>query len=319
VFFPYAVRRTDRLKKANGRFVYYTSAATACSILEKEKVWLRNVRLMNDYSEVGHGWQCLQATWNAPEVQDKLNPIFEQIGPNVRKNIETEFSKLFQERVFETYIICISEHGSALKDDRGLPVVDEDLHGRLSMWRAYGGDSSVAFVFNSAPFFSDGDAFGAFTSPVMYADAAKFKDEFLSFIESLADNIEWLKAMGTEFFVRSMDTALVAAILSTKHPAFAEEREWRVIYSPTVMASENIKMEVKVVDGIPQRVQLLPLKDLPEAGVIGITVPDLLDRIIIGPTQEPNPIAAALGSLLSGLKISNPYDRIWVSDVPLRK
>ncbi len=200
VFFPYALRRIDRIKKTNGRFVYYTSAATACSILEKEEVWLRNTRLMNDYSEVAHGWQCLRAAWNDPEIQATMNPVFDQIGANLRERIEAEFTQRLQERVFETYIICISEHGSALKDDNGKPVVDEDLHGRLSMWRAYGGDSSVAFVFNNAPFFNDSDAFHAFTSPVMYADSPKFRDEFLSFIRNLTDNIEWL---GSGFITRT--------------------------------------------------------------------------------------------------------------------
>jgi hypothetical protein len=319
VFLPYAARRTERVEKANGRFVYYTSAATACSILEKEEVWLRNARLMNDYSEVSYGWQCLLAAWNDPEVQAVMNPIFDQIGPDLKERIETKFTERLQERVFETYIICVSEHGSELKDDHGQLVADEDLHGRLSMWRAYAGDSSVAFVFKNAPFFNDSNAFPAFTSPVMYADTAKFKSEFLNFIKNLEDNIEWLKEQGPVCFVQSMETALVAAILSTKHPAFAEEREWRVIYSPTVMRSDNIKMEVMAVGGIPQRIQKLPLKDIPEAGLVGITIPDFLDRIIIGPTQEPNPIAAALGSLLSNLNVTNPYDRIRISNVPLRK
>lgn len=319
VFFPYAQQRIDRVKQTNGRFVYYTSAATACSILEKEEVWLRNTRLMNDYSEVAHGWTCLRDAWDDPEVKAAIEQVFDQIGPNLRERIETKFNTRIQDRILETYIICLSEHGSALTDYDGQLVVDEDLHGRLSMWRAYGGDSSVAFVFNNDPFFSDNDAFHAFTSPVMYADPPKFRGKFLSLIENLADNIEWLKEMGPDNFVSSMEAVLVAAILSTKHPAFAEEREWRVIYSPSVRPSQAIKMEVMAVGGIPQRIQKLPLKDIPDAGLVGITIPDFLDRIIIGPTQEPNPIAAALATLLSDLKVPDPHARIRISYVPLRK
>lgn len=319
VFFPYAMKRIDRVKKTNGRFVYYTSAATACSILEKKEVWLRNTRLMNDYSELAHGLKCLQEAWDDLEVQAEMNSVFDQIGPDVRERIQSEFNSRLLERVLETYILCISEHGSALRDDDGHLIVDEDLHGRLSMWRAYGGDSSVAFVFNNAPFLNESDAFHAFTSPVMYADPPKFREEFLCFIKNLAHNIEWLKEMGPDIFVSSMEAALVAAILSTKHPAFAEEREWRVIYSPTVMRSEHIKMEVIAVGGIPQRIQKLRLKNNPDAGLVGITIPEIVNRIIIGPTQEPNPIAAALVTLLSDLRVPDPHDRIWVSGVPLRK
>lgn len=319
VFFPYAKERTDKFKKENGRFAYYTSADTASKILKNKEVWLRNARLMNDYSEVTHGADCLQKTWDDSEINTRIAQLCARIGSDVMEQIRQDVGNSFAERVYQTYIICVSEHGSALLDDNGQPVKDEDRYGRLSMWRAYGGDTNVAFLFKNAPFFNDNVALPAFTSPVLYADQEKFKQKFMLFLDNLEANIDWLKEMGANNFVRTMNDALVTAMLSTKHPAFAEEREWRIIYSPTVWPSENMKPSVEVIGGIPQHIIKLPLKDIPDQGLTGITLPDFLDKIIVGPTPEPIPIADALASLMSKAGIPAPNERISISDIPLRR
>lgn len=42
------------------RFVHYTSADTAKKIIEKEPVWMRQSRCMNDFMEVDYGIDCLK-------------------------------------------------------------------------------------------------------------------------------------------------------------------------------------------------------------------------------------------------------------------
>ena len=64
---------------------------------------------------------------------------------------------------------CISEH-----------LEDEDNHGRLSIWRAYGGSTGVAMVMNSRAMFTESNALGAFTSPVQYANVETFGRELMA-------------------------------------------------------------------------------------------------------------------------------------------
>ena len=60
-----------------------------------------------------------------------------------------------------------------------------------------------------------------------------------------------------------------------------------------------IAHEVIAVNGIPQSVYKLPLENITEVGLVA-RIPDLLDRVIIGPTEFP--------SHLAGLS-SNYYSR----------
>jgi hypothetical protein len=46
---------TERLQSGQTMLVHYTSAENALNIIRSEQFWLRNVRCMNDYSEVQHG------------------------------------------------------------------------------------------------------------------------------------------------------------------------------------------------------------------------------------------------------------------------
>jgi hypothetical protein len=74
------------------------------------------------------------------------------------------------------------------------------------------------------------------------------------------------------------------ATLATKHPGFAEEQEWRILYAPTLQESKWVTNEIVTLDGIPQLVYKLPLQNISEVGLTA-GIPELLDRIIIGPTQ----------------------------------
>jgi hypothetical protein len=68
-----------------------------------------------------------------------------------------------------------------------------------------------------------------------------------------------------------------------------------------------------VVQGVPQPVYKIPLKDIPEAGLFGTTIPDLIDRNIIRPILE------AFADLLGEAGVADPYKKIFVSHIPLRQ
>ena len=65
ILFPYMAQRTRDVLAAGGRFVYYTTADTASRILGNRQVWMRSTTAMNDYMEVEHGFDCLNAAYKA--------------------------------------------------------------------------------------------------------------------------------------------------------------------------------------------------------------------------------------------------------------
>ena len=85
------------------------------------------------------------------------------------------------------------------------------------------------------------------------------------------------------------------------------------------MHPSNLLVEsVEVVRGMPQRVLKIPLENFLDHGLVGLALPDLLDRIIIGPCDVPAVVYQALTRLLSEVCVSNAETRVFVSDIPLR-
>lgn len=317
IFMPFAMERTDALRARNGRFAYYTSAETGIGILRGNRVWLRNARLMNDFREIQHGHDCLVEAWKDQAAGGRFKALLDSFADGLSTAVEHEFDSDQHATAASTFLLSISEHGGESEHDQ--QTIDEDLYGRLSMWRAYGGDTNVAFIFRNAPFVTDrASALGSYTSPVLYGDAAVFKAEFQKVISSIERHSEFVRQLPPDELKAIILHVLRAAMLSTKHKGFHEEREWRVIYRP-VPGNDRIEENIEVVSGVPQRVCKIPLADNPEAGVSGIRIADALDRIIIGPTLYPWPIAEAFISLLHDCGVPEPHTRVRVSDIPLRR
>ena len=227
-----------------------------------------------------------------PGLADELRDFFNAWLPGIRQ---------------ETYLICISEH---------LP--EEDQHGRLSMWRGYGGDTGVAIVLNGDVMLRESHAVGAYSSPVAYLTPAAFAAEFQKIAENIATEAEYVKTLDREIVRNYAFNMLRFAVLCTKHPGFHEEREWRVVACPAMHPSQLLVLHVKVVRGIPQTVLKLNLEDHPDDGVVGLALPQLLNRIIIGPCEFPVLALKAFRQLISAAGVAAAEDKVIVSDIPLR-
>lgn len=306
IFFPEALRRFAEVVSTGSLFAHYTSAEVAMSIIQKSEVWMRNTTVMNDFSEVEHGRDCVVGAWNS-EVGARLRKAIDAIHPGAAKAISDLYDGWLPDMQHGTYITCISEHPPS-----------EDNLGRLSMWRAYGGRNGVAMVMDLTPFQATTVELGAFTSPVLYADADDFREHMAQMAERLEVHRTTLQLSGLDHLRDSLFTALRYATLCTKHPAFREEREWRVIYSPALMQSPVIKPQVRSARGVPQTVQLLPLKHDPANGLHHADIPSLLRRVIIGPTEDAWVLFDAFRSLLEEAGVQDAAARVWVSGIPLR-
>jgi hypothetical protein len=107
-------------------------------------------------------------------------------------------------------------------------------------------------------------------------------------------------------------------VLCTKHPGFIEEREWRVIHAPQFEKSTRLTVAIESIGGTPQRVFKIPLQNVPEDDLSGIEIPELIDRIVVGPTKFPNEIQDAFIHLLSAAGVQNAAAKVVISNLPLR-
>jgi DUF2971 family protein len=316
IFTPHAVREMQRLREEQVRFVHYTSADTGLKILSSQEMLLRNSTLMNDFSEVRYGLDCLIQTYNGA-VGERLKAAIKSVQADLPEILEGNFNQQIVDIANETYLLSLSEHDGDF----------EDSFGRLSMWRAYAAKDGVAFVLKGKPFASESDAIQAFSSPVIYVSPQEFEKFFGEIVDNIENNIDFVKSLGGKYVHDILTTTFRFAAQSTKHPAFREEREWRVIYTPTALAeeglltkdqNERIPTRIMSIRGVPQRVYAIPFKDYPDEGLIGATTPDLIDRVLIGPSADAYMIAQAYVAELENVGMANAHQKVHITGIPLR-
>lgn len=306
IFLAYATGRQSKMNEKNTRLVHYTSAEVAASIIQNREIWMRRATTMNDFMEIDYGMNCLTQAYKGPHGAAFRNEL-DRLFPGFRTRLEKWFNGWMLSFKHDTFMTCLSEHRD-----------EEDTLGRLSMWRAYGGTTGVALVLRNTAFLSESDPLRVYSSPVAYMRPDAFAREVEAMGERVRLNADFLKAQGEEAVDPKICAMFRFAVLSTKHPGFHEELEWRIIHSPTYEPSERVTRTIETIQGVPQHVIKVPLKNYPDQGFVGAEVHDLLDRIIIGPTRHPQVIAAAFCDLLRQARVPDPEKKIWISDIPLR-
>ena len=306
VFFSYALQKQAAILNENRRFVHYTSAEAAVSIIKNAEVWMRKSTTMNDFSETAHGLRCLQGMYTGPAGK-RFKSLLERLFSGSVEVLEKNFEAWLPHFRLNTYLTCISEHEN-----------EEDSYGRLSMWRAYGG---VAIVLNNYPFLAESHSLGAYTSPVAYLDPQRFADKFEEINDLLEQHEYDIQSQTKDVVLNNVFEMMRFAVLCTKHPGFQEEREWRIVYSPVKSVAERITKSIEIVRGIPQPVCKIPLKNIPEEGFIGAEISQLVNRLIIGPNQYPGVMQEAFVELLTNAGV--PHDDAWrmvcISESPSEK
>ena len=77
-----------------------------------------------------------------------------------------------------------------------------------------------------------------------------------------------------------------------------------------------IDPDYQTIDGIPQKIFKINLKD---NILYNADIKSLLNKVLIGPTENPDIIKEALEGLLTKKKIAITEDLVHISKVPLRK
>ncbi len=74
----------------------------------------------------------------------------------------------------------------------------------------------------------------------------------------------------------------------------------------------------QVIGGLPQLIRRIDLANEAEHGIKDISIPELLDRVIIGPSQYGYSISESLSKILSETGVQNVDKKVFFSDIPIR-
>jgi hypothetical protein len=75
---------------------------------------------------------------------------------------------------------------------------------------------------------------------------------------------------------------------------------------------------IETIGGVPQTVYQIPLEENPTEGVSGVDIPQLFERIIIGPSEYPFPMYQAFRLALEEAGVEDAGSRVIISGIPLR-
>lgn len=313
IFTPHATAKQNELyPKGAGsyaRFVHYTSAENAVSIIKSRCIWMRNTSCMADYREVNHGIDMLV---DAFQISDTAKRFFEATD-NCQHGVAHEAASFFNHHRIgistNTYITSLSEH-----------LDHEDRHGRLSMWRAFAPNTARVALVIRIPFLSGvAERLRILFSPVGYLNPKQIIQELQAVTQNVESECAYLKTVDRNLLRGSLIAMLLAAATSLKHEGFSEEREWRAIYCPNVLpTSDLMKSTIEVIHGVPQRVYKLPLGFIPDESLADLEIARIFDRLIIGPTQYQNAIRDTFLDALREAGVKDPEHHVVASGIPLR-
>lgn len=303
----------DLVKRLDGgvQFAHYTSAETAMRIIQSQApdraLWLRSATEMNDFAEIECGKFWLKKCLEDPQISGKMTDLAGLVGVNIGELYQSIVNSSSTLKT-DTYLVSLAEHQAS------------DNGGTLSMWRAYGGNANVCIVLNSAPLAGDQDAYSVDLVAMNYEGGQGFLDRFNRLLNKIESNIPALAECSPSQIQHNWLLAIDELVLSTKDPGFREEKEWRIIHRPSRQWSElPVPSKVVSVGGIVQVVHYLPFQNFPEYGLNGVELDEILDRIIIGPTPNPELVRQAFIRLLEDANITNVEKRVVISNIPLRR
>jgi hypothetical protein len=264
---------------------------------------------MSDYREVQHGYDILNRVFLANGNRGRFFAALDACVPGVAAESFKLFDQWWNDIRFSTYITSISEH-----DD------SEDFHGRLSMWRAFGGSNTarVGLVLRLPKTALATVELNIMVSPVAYLREADVHNELNEVIQNIGTFCGYLHTADRSFIVSCVYSMLMAGVVCMKHEGFHEEREWRVVYGPKRLPSPLMETATETIGGVPQLIHKIPLDHSVSETLADIDIVQIFDRLIIGPSLYPWPMYEAFVGALVQSGVSDAANRVFTSGIPIR-
>jgi hypothetical protein len=310
IFIPYARQRRDTLydygKRPHARFVHYTTGEGGLKIISGKKIWLRNTTCMKDFREVHHGFEILRNFFSNKEKRDSFHRSVNAFAEGASDKALNQFDQVWKTLQFKIHIGCLSEHGD-----------DEDINGRLSMWRGFGNptETRVAIIFKLPWRSEPPPKIYLRFNPVAYVKHQGSEQMLLDVIKNMDDNREFLRTIPKTAITNWIFYMILCGASCVKHEGFIEEREWRIVYCPEIdKATEHIKLSLETIQGVPQHIYSLPID-----GSIGSSTnfTTVFDRLIIGPSQYRSAIGDAFVTALTNAGVQEAEKKVFASNIPI--
>jgi hypothetical protein len=303
------LRGEDSFPEKRPLLAHYTTIQTLDAILQTSEVWLSNPLFMSDIEEVRFGIRNgTQLFLDSAELESTCG---EERAAILRSALNQCYKKFDEEHILDTFVLCFSEHEKA------------DCDGLLSMWRGYGGNGSgAAIVFDTAKIRAQADS-PLIIAKVKYGTAAERLDWIEQRIKQFGQIIckndvqPDLLPLASEIF---FDRLKLFSVFS-KHSGFSEEREWRLVYIRKEQRPEKYEKWFSYwigPRGVEPKLKLKAagISDFPEEN---IRLPDLIDRIILGPSLSSPLSRNAVGKMLDALGAPELKKRLCASQIPYRQ
>lgn len=294
-------------------FAHYTSLQAYEKIIIGENFLFSNPLLMNDTQELMFG---LNLGRNLLENFQPDKNFLDKIGgksefSKILKNFIHLFDTYENSQLNNTYVLCFSEYNET-----------DYPHGSLSLWREYGAKGQGAALVFDKNFLKYNKASTLLFSKVKYASDNNRKGLLKKVYIKIFDNIKnstinekYLKLAGQVLF----SLTLLFSLLH-KNNAFAEEKEWRLIYLPIFDPEQKFrdKFTYLVINNTMQPrldFKIEPLDTNPDND---FTFDNALHRILLGPSHTSPLAFEATKNMLRKLGKEHLIKKLRASEIPYR-
>jgi hypothetical protein len=326
----------ERFQAAHPELHHYTTLDGLRGIIESNTLWATHYLHLNDAMEV----TALRAPLTDAVARGLVDPIRENRRSSLRMRIRVKrFGGL------EKYARHLADHLIASVYKHTFDVTDEDpplavpyiasfcthsgdqeyerVNGLLSQWRAYGAGARVCAVFNTERLqnlllLESGSCYWTHLnfSSVVYSSSDVFKESPGELVERCIQFVLAASANREIDFSEGFTEFMVHSTLF-KHRGFLEEREVRVVASPSTTKSIAVNMHEN-----PDFVPVLPLKPVHRRRNGSRYIPYIklfdnlaarlpITRVLVGPAAEQEATlrqaAALLGPSIPVVRSETPY------------
>jgi len=295
-------------EEPSGLLYHYTTLDGLVGILESDYLWATHVRYLNDVKEFR-------------DALDHLDSFIDEFDAEFRSYLQSVLPSKIDYFLNEFGVYTVS-----FTDDERQPTIPDLMPGdRLNQWRSYSGKGngiSLGFDHNLIDK-SNGDRVWKSRGIVAYLiDGVYQKDKKQELFQQLGRaaasrfKLDIESAVIGESAIWELVWPLLPAAACFKHPAFFEEKEWRIVISPSPLEpSEGDLVEspvhpVKFRKGV---FGITPYIEFP-LGLRSVNSP--LRRVTVGPTPHIDDALIAVKALLAANGITNV--EVAKSKIPYR-
>lgn len=273
---------------------HYTSLNGVMGIVKSRSLWATEVRFFNDTAELKH-------------AVDFISSIIDHRLASRSENIEllTQFKRWLNDRIVNghmLYVVCFTESGNLLSQWRGYSQAAKGV--------SLGFSPEKISMAAGEQFFQVGKC--VYDLNIQEKLAVSILDEIQSVAKLKGENNNMFKRHPSEsfydvFFELELDILRIAVLL--KHPAFHEEREWRVVSSAI---TNYIKSPIEYREGSSM---LIPFMNFILPSAVDRTVD--IERAYLGATPNINNAMTSLSMFLSKNN-SSPREGVHYCQIPYR-